>query len=156
MNWTDIVADRSLRELPYKIETNHLGQIVMSPASRRHSLFQARIIGLLFGMKISGEVYSECPIETTDGVKVADVAWASDAVADVQNDDLTFTRAPELCIEVLSPSNSKLEIDRKMTLYFEKGAEEVWICLESGKMEFHTRSGGIALSRMFTGFSPQV
>ena len=31
--WDDILADRSLRDLPYKIETNRYHQIIMSPAS---------------------------------------------------------------------------------------------------------------------------
>ena len=35
--------------------------------------------------------------------------------------------SPELAVEVLSPSNRKPRIDRKITLYFAEGAEEVWV-----------------------------
>jgi hypothetical protein len=43
-SWEDICADPVLRNLPYKIETNARGQIVMSPPARNeHSGFQQRI-----------------------------------------------------------------------------------------------------------------
>ncbi len=35
--------------------------------------------------------------------------------------------SPMLAIEVLSPSNMALQIDRKLALYFEEGAREVWV-----------------------------
>ena len=33
MNWQEVCEDRSLQDLPFKIELNEYGQIVMSPAS---------------------------------------------------------------------------------------------------------------------------
>ncbi len=45
-------------------------------------------------------------------------------------------KAPEICVEVLSPSNTPDEIAEKMALYFEAGAQEVWIC-ENGTLQFH-------------------
>jgi hypothetical protein len=30
--WQEIVADPALRDIPYKVETNHRGQLVLSPA----------------------------------------------------------------------------------------------------------------------------
>ena len=35
-------------------------------------------------------------------------------------------RAPDLCIEVISPSEEREEIARKVREYFEAGAEQVW------------------------------
>ena len=46
---------------------------------------------------------------------------------------LVLERAPEICVEVLSPSNSKPEMEEKRALYFEAGAQEVWICGLDGK-----------------------
>jgi hypothetical protein len=45
--------------------------------------------------------------------------------------------APEICIEVLSPSNSQLEMVEKRALYFEAGAAEVWTCDLDDSMTFH-------------------
>ena len=47
-----------------------------------------------------------------------------------------FPTAPEICVEVLSPSNTEAEIQEKRALYFDAGAAEVWICDESGTMSF--------------------
>jgi len=37
------------------------------------------------------------------------------------------TLAPELCVEVLSPNNRWANIEEKIELYREAGAEEVWV-----------------------------
>ena len=47
-----------------------------------------------------------------------------------------LVRAPEICVEVLSPSNTPEEMSEKIALYFESGAREVWIC-EQGTLQFH-------------------
>ena len=46
------------------------------------------------------------------------------------------TEAPEICIEVMSPSNSWQEMQDKIPLYFEVGAQEVWIVDVEGKISF--------------------
>ncbi len=45
--WHEIISDPGLRELPYTVETNHRGQIVLSPRKNRHSVAQEQIQGLL-------------------------------------------------------------------------------------------------------------
>jgi hypothetical protein len=35
MEWIEVLADPVLRDLPYKIELNEYGKIVMSPASNQ-------------------------------------------------------------------------------------------------------------------------
>jgi hypothetical protein len=47
-----------------------------------------------------------------------------------------FPRAPEICVEVLSPSNTEAEVREKTALYFDAGAREVWHCTSSGAMKF--------------------
>ena len=38
-----------------------------------------------------------------------------------------YTQAPELCVEIFSSTNSKVEIAEKVDLYLAKGAKEVWV-----------------------------
>ena len=53
-----------------------------------------------------------------------------------------MTRAPEICIEVVSPSNSVKELEEKKTAYLAAGAEEVWIVYpHSKRCEFYGRQG---------------
>ena len=51
---------------------------------------------------------------------------------------LVLERAPEICVEVLSPSNSVEEMAEKRLLYLEAGAQEVWLCGLDGKITFYT------------------
>jgi len=97
---------------------------------------------LLRGLLDHGRVITECPISTADGVKAADVAWASRAVMAELGNRVCFPRAPEICVEVVSPGNTEAEIQEKMALYFDAGAKEVWTCAASGVMSFFGASGG--------------
>jgi hypothetical protein len=67
-------------------------------------------------------------ILAADGVKAIDVAWLEHTRPEIQADPVVLTRAPEICIEILSPSNTQAKIDEKRALYFDAGATEVWIC----------------------------
>ena len=55
--------------------------------------------------------------------------------------------APEICVEVVSPSNSEEEMVEKRRLYFEKGAKEVWIVSEAGTVSIYECSGPVQKSR---------
>lgn len=136
--WAEVLSDRTLAELPFKIETNAHGQILMTPpASGSHSYRQSTLV-LMLRERLGGQPLSECPISTIDGVRAADVGWYSDArFAEVKN-QIAFERAPEICVEVVSPSNSDFEMKEKRQLYFEAGAEEVWICQLDGTLTFYT------------------
>jgi Uma2 family endonuclease len=139
--WEALCADRSLRDLPYKIETNRHNKIIMSPASSWHGELQAAICSLLNGLMRGGMVINECPIETTDGVRVPDVAWLSAERRKPYARAVTLPVAPEICVEILSPSNSREEMLEKMNLYYQAGAHETWLCDEDGRMEFFTAAG---------------
>jgi Uma2 family endonuclease len=157
MTWDQICADPSLQNLPYKIETNEWGQIIMSPAKFWHSSRQGRISGILHSLAESGEVAIETAITTTKGVKVADVAWASSEFYHLHADEGALSAAPELCVEVLSESNSEVEMREKITLYFAHGAKEVWLCDEAGVMRFYvTPSQSAESSVLFPDFPASV
>jgi hypothetical protein len=59
-----------------------------------------------------GIVATECPISTADGVKAADVAWLS-ASRRSETTRICLTVAPEICVGIMSPSNSKQELLEK-------------------------------------------
>lgn len=135
--WAEVLADRALADLPYRFETNEHGQILMTPpASGGHSSRQGEIAYQLRCM-LGGRTLPECPISTIAGVKAADVGWYSDARFAQVQDQIAFEIAPEICVEVLSPSNTEAEMQNKRQLYFEAGAEEVWICELDGSMRFY-------------------
>ena len=156
--WEQVCADPYLRDLPYKVETNELGQIVLSPHKTRHSDLQGEIILLLARhAPQAGRPRPAYPVQTTKGVKVCDVIWiSSERAARVPEGAEASPIMPELCIEVLSGSNTTAEIDQKRRLYLDGGAEEVWIVSEAGKVTFYDASGETAASGLAPSFPNQV
>jgi Uma2 family endonuclease len=78
MTWKELCEDRRFQDLPFKIELNRQGQIIMSPTRNYHGFFGNKIARLLEQHRQAGVVIVECAIETADGTKEADVAWVSD------------------------------------------------------------------------------
>lgn len=136
MDWREVCEHPSLRDLPFKIELNEYGQVLMSPVKLSHSLFQGEIEFILRSLLPQGKTLPECAIKTSKGTKAADVAWASLELLDKIKHLVETPIAPEICVEVLSDSNTQKEMREKRALYFEAGAKEVWICDEQGGMQF--------------------
>jgi Uma2 family endonuclease len=140
MQWQDVLADKSLHDLPYKIELNAKGLIEMSPASFLHSLLQGRLTKIL-GNQLEGEVFTELAVQTTQGVRVPDVAWGSKGYVQKYINDIYALSAPELCVEIISPSNTCEEMKDKVELFLEAGAKEVWLISEDGQVTYHNHRG---------------
>ena len=157
--WDELLADAELAKIEGRIETDRHGHIIMSPPpAPSHGSYQSEIVYLLRNLMLSGRVLTECPISTADGVKAADVAWASPDCMRTLGNHGCFPQSPELCVEVLSPSNTVAEIREKTALYFDAGAQEVWLCSGSGTMKFMARDAARPLetSQLCPAFPQQV
>ena len=134
--WEKVLADSSLAGLPYRLETNRYGQILMSPPpAPEHGEGQFGVGERLHQLLPAGHVITECPVSTSEGVKLVDVVWVSPARRQAQRGRVSFTQAPEICVEIISPSNTRRELAEKKALYFAAGAKEVWFCHRDGRME---------------------
>jgi Uma2 family endonuclease len=156
MNWQEVCEHPSLQDLPFKIELNERGEVVMAPVKVVHSAYQGELSFLLRSQRQGGNVLVECAIHTVKGTKVADVAWASDARFATIRNETECSIAPEVCIEVLSLSNTDDEIAEKRQLYFAQGAREVWICQGDGDIHFYDAEGRREQSALFPHFSQHV
>ncbi|MEM1294023.1 MAG: Uma2 family endonuclease [Verrucomicrobiota bacterium] len=146
--WDEVLQDEFLASLAYRIETDRFGQIVMStPPAPDHGGKQFEVGYLLRKLMQNGKVITECPISTSDGVKGCDTVWISENLRASMEGQSCFSTAPEICVKVISLSNSKAEIEHKVALYFEAGAKEVWECDESGEMKFHIGKPGAPVSQ---------
>lgn len=144
--WAELLDDPELAKIEGRIETDRHGHIIMSPPpAPSHGSYQSMIGHLLHDLVVEGRVLTECPISTADGVKAADVAWASQACLRELGNRVCFPKAPEICVEVLSPSNSQAEIQEKTALFFDAGAKEVWLCDQAGVMSFFVSGTNRAL-----------
>ena len=156
MNWQEVCEHPSLQDLPFKIETNERGEIVMAPVKVVHSAYQGKISFFLWSLRQDGSVLAECAISTAKGTKVADVAWASEERFLQIKDETECSIAPEVCIEVLSLSNTDDEIAEKRKLYFDQGAQEVWICHGDGDMHFYNPAGKLEQSVLCPHFPQHI
>jgi len=137
--------DPLFANVPGKIEVDRWGRKVMSPASVYHGLLQARLIRRL--EVLAGETLVEAPIVTPAGILVPDVAWVSAGFMRDHRGETPLLRAPELCIEVASPSSSRKEFREKTVAYFAAGATEVWIVFsQSRHFELHGNTGLLSAS----------
>ena len=127
--------------VPGKFEIDVWGRVLMSPRpGNYHSALQGRLITRL--SVLVGEALVEASIVTGAGVMVPDVAWASATFLRDHRFETPFTTAPEICIEVVSPSNSVKELVEKRIAYLAAGAHEVWIVYpQSKRCEFHGPQG---------------
>lgn len=139
--WQAMAAEPLLAGIPFKLELNERGAIEVSPATTRHAFFQAFIAGEFRRLMPAGVTFTECPVETRIGVRAPDIAWASRAFMDRHGLANPLPQAPEICIEVLSPSNTSAEIDEKILAYLAAGAVEVWLVEESGRVRVVASEG---------------
>jgi Uma2 family endonuclease len=151
LTWQDLLDDPKLHDLPYKIELNERGQIIMSPTTNFHSDFQSEIERLLWQLLPKGRPSPECTIKTRLGERVADVVWASFAFRRLHRHEAVYSQAPEICIEVMSNGNTWAEMEEKVLLYLAAGAQEVWIC-RFGPMIFFTADGEQSQSSLAPNF----
>ncbi|MDQ3011590.1 MAG: Uma2 family endonuclease [Acidobacteriota bacterium] len=148
MTWEAVLNNPLLRNLPFKIEMNRFGQIVMNPASNKRGAIKAEIGFKVWRQKKQGKLIFGCSMVTSDGIKVADVAWASDEFIEEYGEVTPYPKAPEICVEVISPSNSKQEIEHKVELYLAKGALEVWVVDGKKQVAYYTHIGKIPKSKL--------
>jgi Uma2 family endonuclease len=143
LRWNEVLRDPALQDLPYKIELNAWGKVEMSPASNRHAHLQGELAGELRELRkqLGGMVLTECSVLTRIGIRVPDVAWASARFMDSYGEITPFMRAPEICVEILSPSNVEAEIEAKTGAYLAAGATEVWLVSEQGGMRYFDAGG---------------
>jgi len=120
-----------------KMETDRFGKTVTHPfAEFVHGLRQGEIAFQLRALLPAGKATVECPISTSEGIKVADVVWLSRRRLKQVGGRAALSGAPEICVEVLSGSNTREEMEERRRLYFEAGAQEVWLCGRNGALRF--------------------
>ncbi len=156
ITWEYLCNDKRFQDLPFKIELNRRGQIIMSPTYVYHGSHANRIARLLEKHLPKGEVVVECAVETGDGVKEADVAWLSPALAKKNANALTCIPAPEICAEVMSPSNSMEEMMGKRQSYIAAGAREYWLCDREGNVRFFDGTKELPRSQMCPKFPKKL
>jgi Uma2 family endonuclease len=135
MTATHTITAYELWELGSKIEPSELieGELrEMTPPGGEHGRLQARFAMLLSiwaERAAFGQVFGEVGYilkRNPDTVLAPDVSLVSTErlPADISR---FLELAPDVAIEVVSPSNAPGEIERKLAIYLETGVRSVWI-----------------------------
>lgn len=156
MNWQEACNHPSLKDLPFKIELDEYGRIIMSPVKLYHAALQGEIEFLLRCLLKGGKTLPECAIKTSKGTKVADVAWVSLPIWAKIKSEAEASIAPEICVEVISTSKTKKEMAEKRQLYFDAGAKEVWMCNENGAVSFFNAEQQLTRSVLVPEFPEEI
>lgn len=158
MNWQEVCEHPSLQDLPFKIELNQWGQITMAPTTTYRSVLLTEIFIKLNQWQSSGQVLLLCPIQMSNGsVYVVDVLWMSKKrFIQHKHEDIAFSIAPEICVEVMLPDIHEDYLISKRHAYFANNAEEVWISDLAGNLSFYNVTGKIAQSALIPAFPQQI
>jgi Uma2 family endonuclease len=155
--WRQILNDSRLDQYEnFRIETDVSGEILMSPRPPKPHNFKATKIATMLVERLGGEAAIEPQIVTAQGVKVPDVCWLHPDRYTEASDPDPFVVAPEICVEVLSPSNTSEALEQKRTLSFDAGAIEVWICDRGNNMIFYGANGILTRSGLCPDFPPKL
>jgi Uma2 family endonuclease len=108
---------------------------VMSPSKLLHGIICAEVATALTNFVRANDLGIVCGAETgfivehdPDSVLGADAAFVShERLTTVEDLEKFFPSAPDLAIEVMSPSNTAREMGEKVALYFGAGARAVWV-----------------------------
>jgi Uma2 family endonuclease len=119
-------------------EMDQFGELYVSPLPTNRHQFIASHIGRQIERLLGGESVTALAINTRIGVRVPDVCWTLQPQRFI---DDPANSAPEICVEVVSPSNSEKWLLEKAVAYLEAGAREVIIVELDGRFRFFDANG---------------
>ncbi|MFN0300547.1 MAG: Uma2 family endonuclease [Burkholderiales bacterium] len=141
--WAELCNDP---ESPDYFELNQYGEIVLSPRpSTRHQRFASRAVSQM-QMQLGPEAVTEVGVLTDQGVRVPDAVWMPPERWKQANNATPLPFVPDICVEVLSPSNTRAEIEMKKGAYLRGGAREVVIVNIDASVAFFGTEGERAVS----------
>lgn len=120
-----------------RAELDEYGELILSPLPTNRHQRIAGSLGAQLQRALDGDIGSFA-IATRIGVRVPDMCWTRDA-AKFEADPAPS--APEICIEVASPGNTRKWLLEKAAAYLEAGAVEVVIVDLDGRIRYYDAQG---------------
>jgi len=94
------------------------------------------------------EAATEIGVMTDQGVRVPDAVWMPAARWSEARDATPLPFVPDICVEVLSPGNTRPEIEMKKAAYLRGGAREVIVVALDGSVA-HFGPEGVRAASVF-------
>jgi Uma2 family endonuclease len=133
---------------PQRYELNQFGEWILSPApTTRHQRVE-RAVARLLEAQLGPEAVTEVAVCTDRGIRVPDVAWMAPEGWAERKDQTPLEIVPDVCVEVLSPGNTREEILMKVNAYLRGGAREAIVIGLKGEVEFFGPQGRLEASAL--------
>jgi Uma2 family endonuclease len=122
-------------------ELNEFGALIMSPKPTVGHQRVGSAVAHTLRLQLGGEAVSEVSVLTDRGVRVPDVVWMPAARWNECKGQSPLQVVPDICVEVLSPSNTREEIAMKVGADLRGGAREVIVVGLEGEVEYFGPDG---------------
>jgi Uma2 family endonuclease len=130
----NLITVEEFRRLPESgeyIYELHSGEIVAVPSPRPFHYILQRTLSRLLDRKLSsfGEIFIELPYRAVPefDFRVADVGIISKARYQAMDRHQDLAGAPDLVVEVISPSNTKSQLRDTVAICLNNGSTECWL-----------------------------
>jgi Uma2 family endonuclease len=126
------ITEEEFMRLPHDGRKYELvdGEVIAVPAGMRHDEYGARMIFLLYPYTRGRGALcgSQAGFRMADGnIRAPDVSFTRrERLPDGKSPEGFGDAAPDLCIEIVSPSEEMADMERKLREYFAAGAKQVW------------------------------
>jgi Uma2 family endonuclease len=133
---------------PNWYELDELGEWIVSPRPTPGHQRVAAVVAFQLSTQLSERAAIQVSVYTDRGIRAPDVVWmpATRWLAAKAQDPLAFV--PDVCVEVLSPSNTRREILMKVDGYLSGGAREAIVVGLKGEVEFFGPGGTLEASAL--------
>jgi len=155
-DWEEICRDPRFQDCPHKVELSATGKIIMSPSSNDHVISQGVVSKHLDRLLPDGFVSLELAVQTRVGIRVPDVFWCTLETLARLRGQIASNEAPEICVEIMSRSNTMAEMEEKRGLYFELGCKEFILVDRKYFVTFFSPEGQLEQSALCPGFPAKI
>jgi Uma2 family endonuclease len=133
---------------PDRYELNEFGEWIVTPRpAHEHQQVAAEIV-IQIVRQLGPRAVTEVSVFTDRGIRVPDVAWMPAARWLEVKGQNPLALAPDVCVEVLSPRNTREEILMKVNAYLRAGAREAIVVGLKGEIEFFDPQGKLEVSAL--------
>jgi Uma2 family endonuclease len=133
---------------PNRYELNEFGEWIVTPrATHGHQEVGGEIVVQLV-RQLGARATMEVSVYTDRGIRVPDVVWMPAARWREAKGQDPLLFVPDVCVEVVSPSNTRREILMKIGAYLRGGAREAIVVGLKGEVEFFGPGGKLETSAL--------
>ena len=143
--WTDLALDPDTTD---RYELSEFGEWIVSPKPTPGHQSVAFEVGLQLTGQLGRGAATEVPVLTDRGVRVPDVIWMRPERWAENKGYSPLQVVPDVCVEVLSPGNTREEIMMKINAYLRGGAREAIVVGLKGEIEFFGPDGKLESSAL--------